>query len=89
MVCKQCEIKLAKLGSEQVWKDTSKSKPIPSTNKLLSGNKYVIRKCKLCPASTIQSPHATYCQSCSYKNGICSICGTKTVDLSIHRQRDI
>ena len=75
MVCKNCA------------NTNTASKPA-SSNKLLTGTKYSVRKCKLCPSSTIQDPKANYCQSCSYKHGICSICGTKTLDTSLHRQRD-
>ena len=75
MVCTNCQ----KLKKE--------TKGIPS-NKLLSGIKHNVKKCKLCPGLTIQSPDANYCQSCAYKNGICSSCGVKTLDISMHRQKD-
>mmetsp|Transcript_15405 Transcript_15405/g.19600 ORF Transcript_15405/g.19600 Transcript_15405/m.19600 type:complete len:117 (-) Transcript_15405:431-781(-) len=43
------------------------------------------RKCKICNGS-ISLQGAYYCRDCSYKKGICAMCGKKVLDTSSYRQ---
>lgn len=43
------------------------------------------RRCKICKGR-IQMQGAYYCQGCSYKKGICPLCGKKVLDTTMYRQ---
>jgi len=97
MVCDACQKKLGHIATQDVWKAGSRNTLEGggrklNENKLLSGKstrfspyttKFV--KCKICKA-TVHQPGSTYCQSCSYKLGICSMCGVKILQTKNYRQ---
>ncbi|KAJ3392530.1 hypothetical protein HDU84_004015 [Entophlyctis sp. JEL0112] len=98
MVCTKCEAKLAKLITPAVgaWKDKAagkdRDKAGPSSGKVPSiykknQNKFAPyeNKCKLCK-SRVHQEKAHYCQGCSYKNGICAMCGVKILDTRMYNQ---
>ncbi|KAI8854919.1 PDZ-binding protein, partial [Chytridium lagenaria] len=96
MVCNKCEKKTAILATPDTWKDGSKNavtgtagRPI-NKNKLLSKtnkNKFTPyeTKCKLCKGR-VHTQGQTICQTCSYKGGLCSMCGVKIMDTSMYKQ---
>ncbi|KAJ1982967.1 hypothetical protein H4R35_000093 [Dimargaris xerosporica] len=95
MVCKKCEKKLGKLATADTWKAgsrnavTGKQRAV-NENKLLSSSKKhrqmpYAAKCKLCK-STLHQSHASYCQSCAYKKGLCAMCGTQILDTTMYKQ---
>ncbi|KAJ3023237.1 hypothetical protein HKX48_003841 [Thoreauomyces humboldtii] len=85
----------AKRGATSI--KTSAAGPIrKETNKLLSakakmaglkggvGSPYQT-KCRICKQGVHQA-HSHYCQQCSYKNGICAMCGAQILDISGYKQ---
>ena len=48
----------------------------------------LLSKCGICKSSNVQKGYA-YCQSCSYKKGICAMCGKKILDTSCYKQKNI
>ncbi|ORZ08378.1 cysteine-rich PDZ-binding protein-like protein [Absidia repens] len=94
MVCKKCEKKVGTLlAAPDKWKDGAKNVKEGrkvNQNKLLSKsaklrfNPYEA-KCKLCK-SKVHQEKAHYCQSCSYKKGICAMCGKQILDTSNYKQ---
>lgn len=76
------------LGREKNAK--SGSSTVLGQSKLLSaGNKYSFSKCKLGLKGNVLEPMAIYCQNCAFQKGICAGCGMKTVDITMHRQRNV
>ena len=47
-----------------------------------------INKCNICKGKT-EGKHNKFCHTCSYKKGICEMCGKKVVDVSMYRQSDV
>ncbi|UJR09092.1 hypothetical protein I4U23_013339 [Adineta vaga] len=97
MVCDDCQKKVGRIATQDVWKNGSRNtvesggKKL-NENKLLSGKSsryspYTTKftKCKLCK-STIHQPGSSYCQGCAYKLGICAMCGVKVLETKNYRQ---
>ncbi|XP_065174510.1 cysteine-rich PDZ-binding protein-like [Sycon ciliatum] len=63
-------------------------------NKLLSGRKTRFQpyakfeKCKVCKQAVHQQG-SHYCQGCSYKLGICAMCGKQMVDVKNYKQTSV
>jgi hypothetical protein len=100
MVCAKCERKMGttSTGSASTTKVGKASTVIGSTsktgkklneNKLLSKGKTQFtayqNNCKLCKVRVHQKD-AQYCQKCSYKKGICALCGVQILDVSKYKQ---
>ena len=98
MVCKKCEAKLTSLATPSTFKDAPGSSTSSSSgrrvneNKLLtsrkkgtSGSNPYQHNCKICKSITAGPKHK-YCQGCSYKNGICAMCGVQILDTRNYRQ---
>ena len=92
MVCDSCEGKLSKLIVPDKWKEGARNisggKVLGKTNKrlaALSTESYIPENtvCRICKAKVMHRHN--FCNDCSYKKGICSMCGKKTVDISMHR----
>ena len=99
MVCESCQTKVTKLAVPDKWKDGARNS-VGSTGSSASGgskalktNKALIGKfkvettsqhkiCRICKSKT-QPPH-NFCNDCSHKKGLCSMCGKKVVDTSKH-----
>lgn len=45
-------------------------------------------KCRICKAQ-LNQPGLYYCQYCSYKKGICGMCGKKILDTKGYRQTNV
>jgi hypothetical protein len=95
MVCASCEKKQAKIATPDVVKAVDK-RPGGSASEVrkVGINKLLERKaqdkkissnhkCKSCQCS--MTSQGKYCARCAYYNGLCAICGKKTVDNSEHR----
>ena len=41
-------------------------------------------KCRICKIKQIQAGHY-YCQGCSYKKGICSMCGKRILNIKMYK----
>ncbi|KAK9759799.1 hypothetical protein K7432_016825, partial [Basidiobolus ranarum] len=77
------------------WKDGSQNSSVGkdrkiNENKLLSKaakNRFAPyqNKCKTCN-SRMHQEHATYCQNCAYKKGLCAMCGVQILDISKFKQ---
>jgi len=52
-----------------------------------SWHRAVNSKCKLCKSALHQPGH--YCQACSYKKGICAMCGVKILDTKFYKQSSV
>ncbi|KAI9591362.1 PDZ-binding protein [Syncephalis fuscata] len=94
MVCKKCEKKLGKIACPEVWKEGSRNAKLGkdrklNENKLLNKSKNRLvpyeNKCRLCK-SRVHQDKAHYCQGCSYKKGICAMCGVRILDISGYKQ---
>ncbi len=99
MVCDKCEKKLGKVATPDTWKDgasntVSSGKVKLGENKLLSGKKSrftpysTFRGCKLCREQLHQQGFS-YCPACSYKKGICGMCGVKILDTKGYKQSTV
>ncbi|KAH9099916.1 hypothetical protein Ae201684P_018924 [Aphanomyces euteiches] len=85
MVCDKCEAKLSKVIVPDVWKDGARNtnggksggKKIAGNALLGKKNRFtpMSRSCRICNTKVAQDAH--YCQDCSYKKGICAMCGRK------------
>jgi len=97
MVCEACEKKLSLVIVPDKWKEGARN-TTESGGRKLSGNKlltarrtqqqaqpYSKRRCKNCKGAMSQERYV-YCQTCSYKLGICAMCGKKILDTSSYRQ---
>ena len=95
MVCDKCEKKMTKVIVQDTWKDgarntiggkdggksiggTSSIKRLRTTSARFTPTR-VAKKCRICLNSLPSQKHY-YCQPCSYKKGICAMCGKKIVD---------
>ncbi|KAJ3300911.1 hypothetical protein HDV03_001677 [Kappamyces sp. JEL0829] len=96
MPCSTCEKKLKTArGASSSGKDAaSKGGKAVNENKLLAAKAskraepYVIgSSCKTCKAKL--NVKGMYCHNCSYKKGLCSICGIKILDTSRYVQRTV
>ncbi|CEH17606.1 Microtubule-associated protein CRIPT [Ceraceosorus bombacis] len=62
----------------------------PSSNKLISSKgRYAptSTKCKTCGTNASQG--FMYCQGCSYKRGVCAMCGKMIMDTSKHKMSSV
>eukprot|EP00271_Cylindrocystis_brebissonii_P004821 TRINITY_DN16745_c0_g1_i1.p1 TRINITY_DN16745_c0_g1~~TRINITY_DN16745_c0_g1_i1.p1 ORF type:complete len:100 (-),score=16.31 TRINITY_DN16745_c0_g1_i1:476-775(-) len=96
MVCDKCEKKLTKVIVPDKWKagasnTTEAGGRKLNENKLLSSKKRfspyaagAAKKCIICKQQLHQD--AKYCQSCSYKKGVCAMCGKQVLDTSMYKQ---
>ncbi|KAI9337553.1 microtubule-associated protein CRIPT-domain-containing protein [Obelidium mucronatum] len=101
MVCTKCEKKLGTLIHAEMRKandgqsssssaSASGAKGRGAGNTLLSKknkNKFAPyeTRCKLCK-TRVHQEGSHYCQNCSYKNGICAMCGVKILDTKLYKQ---
>jgi len=101
MVCEKCEKKgkLNKIIVADTWKSGSRNQTSDGgrkvgENKLLASQKKNrfnplagdrFEKCRICKQK-IHQINAKYCQDCSYKKGICSMCGTKILKTKNYKQ---
>jgi hypothetical protein len=99
MVCKDCEKKLGRVICPDPWKSGSRN-TIESGGRKVGENKMLSsRKARFAPymkftkcLSCKQPVHQTgskYCQGCAYKNGICSMCGKKILDVKLYVQSTV
>jgi cysteine-rich PDZ-binding protein len=99
MVCGKCEAKLARpvVADKHKWDAAAgasgsgagvKRTSGPMRGGLLGGPKRpgvsVGAPCRLCKGN-VHLAGAHYCNTCAYKNGICSMCGTKVLDTSAYK----
>ena len=77
---------------EQTKQEEEKQEMIKDdANKLLSKKRAENRfeplgaKCRICKVAKLLAGHY-YCQHCSYKKGICSMCGKKIIDVREFKQ---
>jgi len=83
------------LVTPEVWKTGSREQQLgrKAGNTLLSQKRELNRHnpysstCKICKKKTPTGHH--YCQECSYKKGICSMCGRKILDVSCYLQSTV
>eukprot|EP00826_Nyctotherus_ovalis_P024042 TRINITY_DN1854_c0_g1_i8.p2 TRINITY_DN1854_c0_g1~~TRINITY_DN1854_c0_g1_i8.p2 ORF type:complete len:100 (-),score=26.56 TRINITY_DN1854_c0_g1_i8:102-401(-) len=92
MVCNECEKKLGKLATPDVWKGKDSAARAPSRfSTKLSKKQYVAcpygSKCKICGSKIASNMH--YCHSCSYAKGICSMCGKKILNVKHYKQSTV
>ncbi|KAI9272450.1 PDZ-binding protein [Sporodiniella umbellata] len=97
MVCKKCEKKLTGLAAPDKWKEGSNNAKAGSSGRKINQNKLLSKsakagrfnplesKCKLCK-NRVHQDKAHYCQDCSYKKGICAMCGKQVLDTSKYTQ---
>ncbi|KAI8099448.1 PDZ-binding protein [Halteromyces radiatus] len=97
MVCKKCEKKVGTLlAAPDKWKEGAKNVKAGQEGRKINQNKLLSKsakirfnpyeaKCKLCK-SKVHQEKAHYCQACSYKKGICAICGKQILDTSSYKQ---
>ncbi|OQR92062.1 hypothetical protein ACHHYP_04080 [Achlya hypogyna] len=88
MVCGKCEEKLSKLIVPDKWKDGARNttggkdggRKIAQNSALGKKHRFtpMSRACRICKSKVSQNAH--YCQDCSYKKGICAMCGRKIAD---------
>lgn len=85
MVCAKCEAKLPKLAVADKWKAGAGGAPASAAAVRAPGAPPpVARPCRACK-SNVHLVGAYYCQACSYKNGICAMCGTRVLDVSSYK----
>lgn len=101
MVCEKCEKKLSTIITPDTWKDGARN-TLESGGRKLNENKLLsqtsktrmasgsssscqFRDCRICKAKCHQIG-SYYCQHCSYKKGICSMCGIKIANIKDHNQ---
>ncbi|KAI9016276.1 PDZ-binding protein [Phycomyces nitens] len=89
MVCTKCEKKLVSMAAPDKWKEGSTNSVAGSSGRKLNQNKLLFNpyesKCKICKAKLHQIK-AHYCQACSYKKGICAMCGKQVLDTTNYKQ---
>ncbi|KAI8900377.1 PDZ-binding protein [Globomyces pollinis-pini] len=97
MVCQKCEKKQdSALITPDTWKEGSRSSAVGSAGRKLNENKLLSSKnknkfapyekpCRLCKKKLHQKG-MNYCQNCSYKKGICSMCGISILDVTKYKQ---
>ncbi|CAM9454104.1 unnamed protein product [Chrysoparadoxa australica] len=99
MPCDKCESKLTKADkvicpnpNSHLGGGKSDGKRAIGENMLLkhgagkrrqNRNNPIARPCRICKSKLPEGHH--YCQDCSYKKGICSMCGKKVADVSKHK----
>jgi len=104
MVCDSCQKKLGTVICPDPWKDGARNTTESggrkiNENKLLKANRKVTpygakgaakvaQKCKTCKQQIHQSGNI-YCNLCAYKAGVCSMCGTKILDIKAYKQTNI
>eukprot|EP00298_Acanthocystis_sp_HF-20_P005358 c15553_g1_i1.p1 GENE.c15553_g1_i1~~c15553_g1_i1.p1 ORF type:complete len:104 (+),score=33.02 c15553_g1_i1:25-312(+) len=92
MVCSTCEKKLGTVICPDTWKSGARNTTESggrkiNENKLLSKKKRftpMAASCKICRAQLHQG--GQYCQECSYKRGVCSMCGKQILDTKMYNQ---
>lgn len=101
MVCEKCEVKLTKIITPDTWKEGARN-TLESGGRLINENKLLTQKsnlliatgsskvsqykdCRICKLKLHQLG-AYYCQQCSYKKGICSMCGVKIAKVAQYNQ---
>lgn len=97
MVCEKCQKKLGRVITPDTWKEGARNTTESggrsiNENKALTSKKsrfnpYTTKfdKCRICK-QTVHQSGSYYCQQCSYKKGICSMCGVKILDTKGYRQ---
>lgn len=97
MVCKKCEKKLTPNITPDKWKQGASNIQTGSSGRMLNENKLLTKKknafnplaldvkCKLCKKRQLMPGHH-YCQGCSYKQGICAMCGIQIADVKMQKQ---
>ncbi|XP_055594711.1 cysteine-rich PDZ-binding protein [Uranotaenia lowii] len=98
MVCEKCEKKLGKVITPDPWKAGARNttegggRKINENKALTSAakNRYnpmsaTFAPCRICKQK-IHQAGSYYCQQCSYKKGICAMCGKKLMDVKNYRQ---
>ena len=93
MVCDSCQLKVGNKSSSsnEKWKEATRSslKVIGKTNKALNAKKvssqYIPNEsvCRICKSKVLLNMF--YCNDCAYKKGICTMCGKKVMDTSMHK----
>jgi hypothetical protein len=92
MPCQDCEKKQSKgLITPDRWKVGAKNTITGSQGRKLNENKLLTKhnpvtdnKCITCKKQL--NTRGKYCQQCSYKKGLCSLCGKKILDTQMYRQ---
>ncbi len=101
MVCEKCEKKgkLGKAATPNPWKAASGKDTATTScgrkvneNKLLSSKKArynpyseKFETCRIC-RQKVHQVGSKFCQECSYKKGICSMCGVKILKTKGYKQ---
>eukprot|EP00898_Chlorokybus_atmophyticus_P008491 jgi/Chlat1/8643/Chrsp87S08038 len=99
MVCEKCEKKLGKVIVPDKWKagasntlesggrkvGENKLLSAASKSKGVSSTSTATGKCRICK-SPVHQTAGVYCHNCSYKLGICAICGRKVLDTKFYKQ---
>lgn len=92
----ECEKKLTKVIVPDKWKEGASNTTEGggrkiNENKLLSKKNrftpYGKSKCIICKQQLHQE--AKYCQSCSYKKGVCAMCGKQVLDTKSYKQSNV
>ncbi|KAA6394489.1 MAG: putative cysteine-rich PDZ-binding protein [Streblomastix strix] len=90
MVCEQCEKKVQKLSTGELWKEGSRN--VIGRGRNIGGDARFTRrftpfskKCIICKAQLSQD--AKYCARCAHSKGVCAICGKLMEDRSLKGSR--
>ncbi|XP_010623116.1 LOW QUALITY PROTEIN: uncharacterized protein LOC104862662 [Fukomys damarensis] len=90
-VCEKCEKKLGTVITSHTWKDGARNSTENGGRKLNENKAWTSKKTRFHPCgknefstfricrSSVHQPGSHYCQGCSYKKGICAMCGEKKV----------
>ncbi|KAI3438139.1 hypothetical protein D9Q98_000580 [Chlorella vulgaris] len=92
MVCDSCTKKLSKVIVSDKWKDGANN-TLEGGGKKVNENKALSKKkqwqpysakCTTCKTSITKD--YKYCQPCSYRKGLCAICGKQILDTKGYKQ---
>ncbi|CAI5986799.1 unnamed protein product [Closterium sp. NIES-65] len=96
MVCDKCAKKLSKVIVPDKWKEGA-SNTTESGGRKINENKLLSKKKRYTPYASSASfkciickqqlhQEGKYCHLCSYKKGVCAMCGKQVLDTSMYKQ---
>ncbi|CAI5462295.1 unnamed protein product [Closterium sp. Yama58-4] len=96
MVCDKCQKKLSKVIVPDKWKEGA-SNTTESGGRKINENKLLSKKKRYTPYASSASfkciickqqlhQEGKYCHLCSYKKGVCAMCGKQVLDTSMYKQ---
>lgn len=80
----------ARNSTESGGRKINENKALTSKKARLGASPYstTFKKCGICKA-VVHQAGSHYCQQCSYKKGICAMCGVKILDVTNYRQTSV